>query len=92
MDDNSYKCEHHACSECGSTSVSTAKLDYNGIKKLLNIKKVKNVIEHETGIIIQRKLELILELLIMMGDDDKKLFSFMRKELEQVLYIFKQIK
>lgn len=50
------------------------------------------MVDHETGIIIQRKLELILELLLMMRDDEKKLISFMRKELEQVLYIFKQLK
>ena len=52
----------------------------------------KIMVDAETGIIIQRKLELILELLIIQGDDDKKLFSFMRKELHEVLEIFKQIK
>ncbi len=50
------------------------------------------MVDAEVGIIIQRKLELVLELILTMCDDEKELFSVMRSELEQVLYIIKKLK
>jgi len=69
------------------------------VKQKKNVKNVdiyfgvnnNMVVESETSIIIQSKLELIYNLLLILGDDDKKLFSFLRKEVREVIELFKQL-